>query len=282
MKYFYNYLIIFVFAVFSVITHLPQAAAASQSFRIRASEKALTGLFTDEDIAAEISFGREVAARILGKYKIVRDDMLTRYVSLVGRSIAMNCRRPELDFRFAILDSSTINAYAAPGGYIFVTKGALEKILDEAELAGVLAHEIAHTADRHIVKELNIKGAEQSAAAGISHLLGAMGDPTRVAFKQAVDKAMNILFEKGYKKEDEYQADETGTIMLAVTGYDPSALFRYISRIEKVDTRAIRILNDTHPAYDKRLDVMNTVMKVNGLTIINNPKMRDRYRKYVH
>ena len=243
MRYICNYLILLIFFPIFIHDFSLVASASTQSFRTRVSEKAFAGQFYDEDIAAEIAFGREVAARILGKYKIVRDDKLTRYINLVGRSVALHCSRPELAFRFAVLDTSTINAYAAPGGYIFITKGALRKFDDESELAGVLAHEIAHAADRHIVKELNIKGADQSAAAGISHLLGAIGDPTRVAFKQAVDNAMNILFEKGYKKEDEYQADQSGTLMLAATGYDPSALSRYISRIEKVNTRAVRILS---------------------------------------
>ena len=255
---------------------------AGQTFRSRASEIAYTGQFTDEDVKAEVAFGREVAARILGKYRLVRDDELTRYVNLVGRSVAMHCRRPELAFRFAVLDSSSINAYAAPGGYIFVTRGALDKLSDEAELAGVLAHEIAHAAERHIVKELNIKGSEQSAAAGIAHLLGAMGDPTRVAFKQAVDKAMAILFEKGYKKRDEFEADKTGTLMLAATGYDPAALSRYLERIEKVRTDEVKILNDTHPEYDKRLAALLEVLAVNGLEKINNPTVKQRYEKYVH
>ncbi|HWR72808.1 MAG TPA: M48 family metalloprotease, partial [Nitrospirota bacterium] len=86
----------------------------------------------EEDVAAEIEFGREVAARIIGRYGLYQNTAVTKYVNLVGKVVAMNANRPELEFRFGVLNTDQVNAYAAPGGYVFVTRGALAKMQDEA------------------------------------------------------------------------------------------------------------------------------------------------------
>src|SRR3989338_3678250 len=144
-------------------------AIASEDFRRRKSQTLAEESFsTKDDVEAEIIFGREVAARILGRYKLYEDKNLARYINMVGRSAAQYANRPEIEFRFAILNTDIVNAFAAPGGYIFITKGALRLMEDEAELAGVLAHEVAHVSERHIVKELNIKGTEASPSAGLT------------------------------------------------------------------------------------------------------------------
>ena len=253
--------------------------AGSREFRARISSADQSAEISNEDLAAEIRFGREVSAHILGRYKLDLDDNLNRYVNLVGRGVALHCNRSELDFRFAVLDTSTINAYAAPGGYIFITRGAIGIMEDEAELAAVLAHEIAHTTERHIVLELGIKGKGQSAQAGIAHLLGAMGDPTRVAFKQAVDKAMDILFQQGYSRQDESSADHSGTIILAATGYDSSALVRYLGRLKKSRSAELEILDKTHPPFDERIATLNIAISEAGLDEISAPTLKERFNE---
>jgi predicted Zn-dependent protease len=252
-------------------------AAESRDFRARVSEKITTEGISDADLAAEISFGREVAAHILGRYKLHRDDALNRYVNLVGRGIALHGRRPGLEFRFAVLDSSTVNAYAAPGGYIFVTRGAIANMNDEAELAAVLAHEIAHISERHIVRELGIKGEGGSAQAGLAHLLGAIGDPTRVAFKQVVDQALDILFKEGYSRRDEADADQNGLILLAATGYDPAALTRYLAKLHEGASAELEIYNRTHPPFAERLAALNFVITETGLDKVDGPTMKERF-----
>jgi predicted Zn-dependent protease len=121
----------------------------------------------------------------------------------VGLSLAVNSNRPELTYHFAVLNTSEINAYAAPGGYIFVTRGAIEKMQDESELAGVIAHEMGHVNGKHVVKELDIKATEGSAVSGLARLIGGGTESARIAFSKAVDKAMDTLFTTGYKREDE-------------------------------------------------------------------------------
>jgi len=186
-----------------------QPASAEEDWRRRPSAG---DVVEKEDIQAEIAFGREVAARLIGRYRLYDNESVLKYVTLVGRTLTQNTNRPEIEFHFAVLDTPEINAYAAPGGYVFVTKGALEKMQDESELAGVIAHEVAHISEKHVVKELKIKGDESSATAGLARLIGGTSDAARSAFAQAVDKAMDVLLKDGYKREDEVQADRTGFI----------------------------------------------------------------------
>jgi len=206
-----------------------------------------------DDISAEIAFGREVSARILGRYKLYDNPDVTKYVNLVGRSLVLNTNRPELDFRFAVLDSSELNAYAAPGGYVFITKGALALVKDESELAGVLAHEISHITGKHVVKELNIKGTEDSAVSGFARLVGGSSESARLAFSQAVDKALDMLFKDGYKREDETEADRNAVLLCALTGYDPSGLGRYLERIGAIKGKQTEVIDRTHPSFSARL-----------------------------
>lgn len=218
-----------------------------------------------EDVAAEIEFGREVAARIIGRYGLYQNTAVTKYVNLVGRVVAMSANRPELEFRFGVLNTDQVNAYAAPGGYVFVTRGALAKMQDEAELATVLAHEVAHVAQRHVVKELNIKGADGSAASGLARLIGGGTDSARVAFSQTVDKALDILFKDGYKREDEMQADQNAVILSAAAGYDPAGLVRYFTRLNASKGKQTEILDKTHPAYDARITALTEAMNSEGV-----------------
>ena len=149
--------------------------------------------FDPEDVSIEIDFGREVAAHLLGRYSLLDDDQLQRYVMQIGRNQVNYVYRPELEFYFAVLDSDHVGAFAAPGGYVFVTRGAVENMEDEAELAAVIAHEMIHVTERHIVKELGIRSGEGGMVSGLARILGGSGDPARAAFSQAVEQALEIL-----------------------------------------------------------------------------------------
>lgn len=253
---------------------LPAITLAAEDFRTRKS--AADMIIKEDDVKAEIQFGREVAARILGRYPLNYDEQLTRYTSLVGKSIALYSSRPEIEFRFGILNTDSINAYASPGGYIFVTRGALREMKDESELAAVLAHEIAHVSERHVVKELNIYAAEDSPIGVFARLFGAAGDPAKVSFLKTVDKAMEILFERGYKMEDEREADNIGVILLRLAGYDPTALKRYLERIKEIKGEGMRVMN-THPSFDKRLKGIDDTLRKEGLEGLNYPARNERF-----
>lgn len=244
---------------------LPQTvlAEAGNDWRKRVTAEEATTV--KEDIAEEIRFGREIAARMIGRFSLYDNPQLTKYVNLIGQALAQNANRPEIEFHFAVLNTMDINAFAAPGGYVFVTRGAIEKMQDESELAAVLAHELTHINEKHVVRELNIRGTEQSAASGLARLIGGGSETARVAFNQAVDKAIDMLFMTGYKREDEIQADKGAVLLCTLTGYDPSGLVRYFERINAARGKTTEILDKTHPAYTDRIAWLRETIVKEGI-----------------
>jgi beta-barrel assembly-enhancing protease len=238
------------------------AHAARENWRSRSSEEEVV---TSGDVTAEIKFGREIAARILGSHPAYENEELTKYVNLVGNTLAMNTNRPELEFHFAVLNTDELNAYAAPGGYIFITKGALKYMNDESELAGVLAHEVAHVAEKHVVKELKIHGTDDSGTSDLAKLIGGGSDAARAAFGQAIDKGLEMIYKDGYKKEDELQADKSAVTICALSGYDPSGLSRYLARIKPIKEKVPLPAKDDHPTFDLRMKSINTEISSNGI-----------------
>jgi beta-barrel assembly-enhancing protease len=229
------------------------------------------------DVAEEVRFGREVAARIVARFELYDNAKIMKYVNLVGHALSQSTNRPELEFHFAVLKTDEINAFAAPGGYIFVTRGALLKMKDESELAGVLAHELGHVIEKHAVKELGIKASDSSASAGLAAAIGGTSQSARTAFEQAVDKAMDLLFKDGYKREDEIQADKDAAMFCALSGYDPSGLARYFERIDAVKGKNMELLDKTHPAFADRIVWLKDVIAQEGLDTGNNRSYKERF-----
>jgi predicted Zn-dependent protease len=250
-------------------------SAEDQAWRQRISAGPVE--MTSDDVTEEIRFGREVAARLIGRYGLYNSDPLTKYVNLVGLSLAANSNRPELKYYFAVLNTSEINAYAAPGGYIFITKGAIDKMQDESELAGVIAHEMGHINGKHVVKELDIKATEGSAAAGLARLIGGGTESARLAFSKAVDQAMDTLFKTGYKREDEIQADKGAVMLCAVAGYDPAGLIRYFERLSAAKGKSTEVLDKTHPAYDARIILLKDTITSAGIDSAALKTYKDRF-----
>ncbi|MDH5300106.1 MAG: M48 family metalloprotease [Gammaproteobacteria bacterium] len=233
---------------------------------------------TDNDIQAEIEFGQNIAARILGRVPLLNNPKLTEYVNLVGQSLASNANRPELGFRFAVLDADFVNAYSTPGGYVFITRGALQKMEDESELAAVLAHEIAHIGERHIVNSFKIKGKDENEnVTGAARLLSGGKDSAAAAFLQALDQAVDLLFKTGFNHDDEYGADTQAILLLASTGYDVHALKRYLKR---VDNRHSTQEASTHPISQQRFTAIDDVIKSEGLNDFKGATAKSRFKKY--
>lgn len=238
----------------------PAVGNDRQSWRDRAINTASSD-FTQDDVSEEVIFGREIAARILGRHKLADNAKLQKYVNLVGNAIAWNTRRTELEFHFAVIESNEINAYSTPGGYVFVTTAALRQMDNEAELAGVLAHEIGHVVERHIVNELHLRAADTSVASSLAALIGGSTESASVAFSQAVDSAVDILFRDGYKKEYEMQADKDAVYFCALAGYNPTGLVTLLERVGRIKTG----VGKSYPLYDVRLSVLQRVIGEEGL-----------------
>ncbi|HFE37052.1 MAG TPA: hypothetical protein ENK06_01365 [Gammaproteobacteria bacterium] len=269
--------------IFTLLVILPSlSTAAENNFRLRAHQLDITN-DTEEDVEAEIRFGKSISARILGQFPTDDNPLLNKYVNLVGKAVAMNSSRDDIEFHFSVLAVDFINAYSAPGGYIFITKGALRAMDDEAELAAVLAHEIAHITEKHIVKEFKIKGQEKSAAAGISRLIGSSKSSAQALFSKAVDNAVSKLLNKGFKQKDELGADKVALLLLANTGYDPMALARYLIRIKDLTAKLTKNTQykPTHPPTSTRIHALQQLAVEEHLQQLKFPRAKTRFDKYV-
>jgi len=256
------------------------SVAQEEGFRTRLHQQ-IYSQTNKGDIEAEIEFGRNIAARVLGRYPLYDNPELTRYVSLVGTQLSNLSSRPELTFHFAILDSDHINAYSTPGGYIFISRGAIKAMKDEAELAAVLAHEVAHISQRHIVKAANIKSRSRSGTDTMSNILGGSTNTARVAFGQAVDKAVETLFATGYQQADELEADRVATLLLASAGYDPLALKHYLERVEANHAQGNQELKTTHPPSAARMQALDKINKEEQFNKLSFNTHKTRFERHV-
>lgn len=206
--------------------------------------------FTEDE---EADIGRVVAARILATYPLSSNDKLQRYVTLVGNTIAAYSARPSLEWHFSVIDTPYINAFSAPGGFIFITSGAMKQIHSEAELAAVLGHEIAHATQKHILKEIkraNTIGAGLDLAkttSGGSFLNDEMGEKIgQIAYEK--------LFTTGLSRRDEEEADKIGTDLAAAAGYKASEFLTFLTGLEKIeDSSSMKVLTATHPGPKDRI-----------------------------
>ncbi len=198
----------------------------------------------------EITIGQAVALEAFSRFDgAYTNEALVRYVNLVGRTIADVSDRPNLHYKFAILNSLEQNAFAAPGGYIFVTIGLLKTLSNEAELAGVLAHEIAHVTQQHMLKTIR-RGAILS---NVSEFTMAAMKKDPEMFAGVIDEATNTLFNKGLDKELEYEADALGIEYAYRAGYNPNGLKNYLNILHSQHGKAESRFFSTHPPTKKRL-----------------------------
>lgn len=263
MKNFYSFLLknFIILFIISLVVSIP-LYAKNKRVRINQVERNISV----EDIEAEIEFGREVAAHIIGKYGLYKNDAATKYVNLLAKSLATGSNRPELQFTIGIINTNTINAFAAPGGYIFITKGILDTIDDESQLAGIIAHEMIHICQKHIVSELNIHAVESTHVSSFTRLISGTSDPARVAFSKAVDETMKILFERGYKKIDEIEADTMGVVLSSSLGFDPTGLARFLDKVLKMNSEITSYYQKLYPPFEDRIRYIKETIEKEGLS----------------
>ena len=198
----------------------------------------------------EIVLGREITGSLLGVAPLVKDDALQKYVNQVGRWVANQSERADLPWKFGVIDSADLNAFAAPGGYVLLTKGLYQKMQSEAQLAGVLAHEIAHIVKKHQLKVLQ---KQQLLGYGASRLSGLFGKKDKLA-KKALNTGAEISA-RGLDKDAEFEADRMGLTLAYRAGYDAYGLpdvLQTIGQTNKSDS-SVALLFKTHPSPDERL-----------------------------
>jgi len=210
----------------------------------------------------EISLGQQSHQEILKRYRVYPDARLQTYVSTVGQRVAANAHRQHLTYHFTLLDSTEINAFALPGGYIYITRGLLAYMNSEAELAAVLGHELGHVTARHSVRQ---QSGAQAASLGTGLLSILFPQLGYTGINQTINLLGTALL-RGYGREMELEADGLGAEYLARSGYDPNAMLavigtlknqeifdRELATAEGREPRAYHGLFATHPSNDTRL-----------------------------
>lgn len=209
----------------------------------------------------EESIGQAIALQVIARYGGVYDNPdLTRYVNLVGRGVALTCDRANMEYRFAVLNHDSINAFAAPSGYVFVTRGLLKTVQNEAELAAVLGHEIGHVTQKHILDV--IQRSKQIAGVAEAGLAYASRNPD--AFKNVIDGAVKKLLDEGLDQSKELESDRLGVVFAARVGYDPAGYLTFLNRLRQIkgDDRAFF---KTHPNFSNRISVVQNALREQSL-----------------
>src|SRR5258706_418166 len=201
--------------------------------------------------AEEIAIGNDLAARLLGAAPLAAEPRLQRYVNLVGRWVAAQTSRPGLPWRFGVLEAPQLNAFAVPGGTVFVTRGLVERMKSEAELAAVLAHEIVHVQQKHHLKAIQ-KGA-QTALAGDT-LAFALKDARSGAARDKLLSLGTELYSRGLDEGDEFEADRLGVVLAARAGYDSYGLPAVLQTLQamKAQEPSLALMFKTHPSPRER------------------------------
>jgi beta-barrel assembly-enhancing protease len=229
------------------------ATAAAQTLEERLTNRIPEQLrfslaLSEED---EIRAGQQATANLLGVAPLVADEGLQEYVNTVGRWVAMGSERPDLPWRFGVIDSADVNAFAAPGGYILLTRGLYASLSDESELAGVLGHEIAHVVERHHVELMRSSLILQTGVEVLEREF--LRD--REAFVRRLVGTGAELFARRLDQDAEFEADRRGTVLAARAGYNAfglPAVLQKIASVEQTDDR-VALLYKTHPDPEQRL-----------------------------
>jgi predicted Zn-dependent protease len=214
------------------------------------------GKLTEEE---EIEIGGNLVSGLLGAAPLVDDASLQQYVNDVGYWVASQSRRKQLPWSFGVIDSEGINAFAAPGGYIVITLGLYNLLENEAQLAGVLAHEIAHVVRKHHLKALQkTMKREFWTDLGVK-VVG--NEDKREKLKELINSGVQ-LYATGLDRKYEYDADLRGVVLAARAGYDPYALLDVLTTIDSInpDSSELTVLMKTHPPTAKRLDRLGRKM----------------------
>ena len=200
----------------------------------------------------ELQLGREMDPQIKEQYGVYNDSSLQAYVSSVGQRIAAVSHRPDISFHFTVLNDPMVNAFALPGGYIYITRGLLAHMNSEAELAGVLAHEAGHVTARHAVRQYT-KGATYTVGKNVASIFFP-------ELSQGLGQLADVVFvaiSSGYSREFENEADNLAVTYATAAGYDPRAMasiLRTLELLNKDEEESYTSLFATHPATQKRIE----------------------------
>jgi predicted Zn-dependent protease len=206
-------------------------------------------LYSEQD---EIAMGKQTHEQIQQQYGFYDDPQLNAYVVRIGETMTGQSHRPQLEYHFAILDSPVVNAFAAPGGYIYVTRGIMAMMNSEAELAVVLGHELGHVNARHSMSRLS---NAVLASAGLA--VGSVLSETFADLAGLAGTGVQLLFLQ-YSRDDEREADSLGVAYARNGGYNPAKMIDFFATLEKMGDlsggQALPGFLSTHPLTSERIE----------------------------
>ncbi len=220
--------------------------------------------------AQEIEMGRQTDAEVVAQYGLYNDPALSAYVGKMGLALAAKTQRPGLPYRFTVLDSPVINAFAVPGGSVYVTRGILAMMTSEAELAGVLGHELGHVNARHSVRQMSKQMIFQAGLA-----LGSAVSTTFAQFSGAAGAGLQVLFLK-YSRDDERQADSLGVDYSRLGGYDPTDVATFFEALDKSGDhssgKSLPGFLSTHPLTSERIQNVKAMLTPEDAKLARRPE----------
>jgi len=206
------------------------------------------------DDAQEVQLGRGMSESVIKKEnRLLADPVQQRRVSVIGQRVARVCDRPEIVYQFSVLDNEDLNAFALPGGYVYIYSGLLAK-LDDDEIAAILAHEVAHIAAKHAVKRMqSALGYNVLVAVALTGLSGK--DPALAQNIAGVSNVVYDLLSRGYGRQDELFADALAVKYTKAAGYDPAGLLRALELLNTQQGPGGRVFEvlSTHPRMQERI-----------------------------
>ena len=217
---------------------------------------ATVGKSEDELAAEELALGPEIAGRILGAAPLWPDADAQRRVNLIGRWMASQSSRPELPWTFGVIDSPEVNAFAAPGGYVLVTRGLYQLLADDGEVAAVLGHEISHIVQRDHYNVIRKQAITETGQDIVANRIDVGGDLAANMAKDYVRRHGAAVMLTRLDRDAEYRADQAAEIYLARSGFNPLALYAVLQKMTALGSASPSLaqLYKSHPPLDERLD----------------------------
>lgn len=218
----------------------------------------------EQELQEEQLLGKLLLENFIKDYGSYNSDKpLSNYIQLSGNNISYQFGRSEIVFKFGILNTMEVNAYSLPGGYVLLTKGLLEKIKNESELAAVMGHEIAHINQKHIFKTVR-KDRQIGFTETLTSILSMGKASLSSAMSQAIGESVQLLTKSGLNREQEFEADEYGVLYASQAGYDPRDYINLLNRLNaKSETTNLK---NTHPPFDKRVAKIEAMIKSNSIS----------------
>jgi beta-barrel assembly-enhancing protease len=198
----------------------------------------------------EDTIGQSVAVGLTNRYPLAASTDLQRYVNLVGLTVANGSPNPGGNWVFGVVESPDVNAFSGPNGYVFITRGLLVRVQDEAELAGVLAHEIAHVCNHDGLKQ--VQANEQKGA--LVQAMQASGDSRLGQLSAMADNGLDVVTRQGYDQPQEFKADDDGVRIMTAAGYNARSYLAFLQRLQTqgAASRGGQIMS-THPGIAQRI-----------------------------